>query len=796
MTNTVAALRPTTTVVVPTFNEGGNVRALVEQLNVAFDGELAEVLFVDDSTDETPAVIESVAEWSVLPVRQIRRTGSERVGGLSGAVARGIAEAHGEYVVVMDGDLQHPPAMAPNLRDLAVSEHADVVAASRYLGDGDDATGLASTWRRAVSDSSTRLARSTFPRRVGRTCTDPMTRFFCVRKSVVDLERLRPRGFKILLEILARQDLRVHEVPFTFGDRAAGTSKASWRHGLAFVVQLVALRFALTGRPGRSVRQRHGHQVQAATIDPPSDAEKYAYLRGPQHRWLFWAQALAFLGVAYSLLGLAANSYATAFFLLPLVALTVEQVLALRTSTFARRVTVPDHRFLVETYAPARHPSVDVFLPTAGEPLEILANTYRHVSRLQWPGALEVLVLDDAARPEVEALAAVHGFSYLAREGSSFKKAGNLQHGLDRSGGEHVTILDADFVPRPDYLLELVPYLDDEGVGIVQSPQYFSTSRSMSWLERTAGATQEMFYRFIQPSRDAVGAAICVGTSAVYRRAALVAIGGFPRIGHSEDVYTGVEMGRVGYRTQYVPVLVSRGASPTHLDAFISQQYRWCEGSLSLAVDPRFHREESMSLLQRVSFWSGFFYYATTAMNAILAPLAVLVMVWFFPDRISSANMLPLVGATLFWLVVFPLVAHGRWRFEVLRIQAIYSFAHLFCVLDMVREHVSEWVATGATGGAGSARPLASRVRLTMAIYITATQVLTVVGLALGAARFEVSSYWANIVFAGLTAYVFLPVAWISVQGIRAERAAAAAAGTEIEASTPSELIVLGEVAS
>ena len=130
-----------------------------------------------------------------------------------------------------------------------------MVVASRYCGDGD-ASGLSDSWRRTVSSTSTALARAAFPRRVGRHCTDPMTGFFAVRRDAVDLEQLRPKGFKILLEILARHDLRVSELPFTFGERAHGESKASWQQGAAFLAQLVQLRmgrvwsFGLVGLVG------------------------------------------------------------------------------------------------------------------------------------------------------------------------------------------------------------------------------------------------------------------------------------------------------------------------------------------------------------------------------------------------------------------------------------------------------------------------------------------------------------------------------------------------------------------
>ena len=236
------------TVLVPTYNEGPNVAELVRRLTAALgpDGEGGrvapggvEVLFVDDSTDDTPAVIDRVAAASALPVRAIHRESPE--GGLSGAVVAGLRAASGERVVVMDGDLQHPPEMVPVLLGTARETGADVVVASRYTGRGD-AGGLDGRYRRWVSKASGLLARSMFPVKL-RDVSDPMTGFFVVRQGGVDLDGLHPRGFKILLEILARQRLVVVEEPFVFGERFAGRSKATVANGLRYVQQLTMLRF-------------------------------------------------------------------------------------------------------------------------------------------------------------------------------------------------------------------------------------------------------------------------------------------------------------------------------------------------------------------------------------------------------------------------------------------------------------------------------------------------------------------------------------------------------------------------
>lgn len=237
--------RRVVSIVVPSYNERDNVFPLVERLNAALLNVNAEIIYIDDSTDDTAELVRVAAAWSRLPVRVVHR--ERATGGLAGAVVEGLRQSTATYVVVMDGDLQHPAELVPTLLRTVSKGDVDMVVTSRYLGGGD-ASGLSSSWRRSVSSVSTLLARSCFPRRIGQVCTDPMTGFFCLRRDAVDLERLRPRGFKILLEILARHDLRVAEVPFVFGRREGGTSKASWRNGLQFLHQMASLRLGRMSR--------------------------------------------------------------------------------------------------------------------------------------------------------------------------------------------------------------------------------------------------------------------------------------------------------------------------------------------------------------------------------------------------------------------------------------------------------------------------------------------------------------------------------------------------------------------
>ncbi|MCW2621770.1 MAG: Dolichyl-phosphate beta-D-mannosyltransferase, partial [Frankiales bacterium] len=233
----------TVSVVVPTRNEAGNISALVRRLDAAFGAACLEIIFVDDSEDATPQRIEEVAAWSPRRVRLLHRSEGARAGGLGSAVLAGLRMCESEWAVVMDGDLQHPPEIIPDLIATGDRTGADVVVGSRYVGDGS-ATGLGSVGRWAVSSGATTMTKAVFPRRL-HGCSDPMSGLFAVRLAALDLDRMRPNGFKILLEILARSPhLQLHEHPFSFGVRHSGESKASWREALLLARRLGALRLA------------------------------------------------------------------------------------------------------------------------------------------------------------------------------------------------------------------------------------------------------------------------------------------------------------------------------------------------------------------------------------------------------------------------------------------------------------------------------------------------------------------------------------------------------------------------
>ncbi len=234
-------------VIVPTRNEAGNVELLLERIRNAFSGtsfagSAIEVIFVDDSTDETPDVVQAAAQqFPDLRVRLIHRPAEQRTDGLGGAVVAGLTAALSPYACVMDADLQHPPEMVPLLLRTAKERQADLVVATRR-STGSELIGL-NRARNLFSKGLEIMARALFPRAL-HGVSDPLTGFFVVRLKALSLERLHPKGFKILLEILVRNpELRKAEIPFRFGMRFSGQSKASVAEAWKYLNLLWALRF-------------------------------------------------------------------------------------------------------------------------------------------------------------------------------------------------------------------------------------------------------------------------------------------------------------------------------------------------------------------------------------------------------------------------------------------------------------------------------------------------------------------------------------------------------------------------
>jgi dolichol-phosphate mannosyltransferase len=240
-------------IVLPTFNESGNVGLLVERLAKALAGIHYEIIFVDDdSPDGTADVVRRVSRH-LDNVRVLQRIGRR---GLASACIEGILGASAPFVAVMDADLQHDESILPEMLHRIQAENLDLVVASRNIAGGG--MGQFAGWRVKLSQLGKRLSLMGAEHPL----SDPMSGFFMVRFTTFErlAHRLSGIGFKILLDIVLSADpgMRIGEVAFKFRMREHGESKLDVMVGLEYFEllvdkhfgDLVNVRFILFGMVG------------------------------------------------------------------------------------------------------------------------------------------------------------------------------------------------------------------------------------------------------------------------------------------------------------------------------------------------------------------------------------------------------------------------------------------------------------------------------------------------------------------------------------------------------------------
>lgn len=440
----------------------------------------------------------------------------------------------------------------------------------------------------------------------------------------------------------------------------------------------------------------------------PKNLNKYLYIKKTPTwlvRVLYSIGVISWFGVIYGYTLFFFASKLVFFIVAPFIGFLVAyHFLSYAITLFYEQFDLKKHFLLLKHYDirklssnKSTFPLIDIFLPICGESSEVLQKTFHAVSKLNYPNK-KVYVLDDKGIAEHQFLSQEHGFTYLSRENKGhMKKAGNLKHGYERSTGDFIIIYDADFAPHPDFINELLPYMCDPLVGIIQSPQYFQTDdevHSRSWLEYGASHAQEDFYRFIQVARSRLGAPICCGSNAIYRRKALDSIGGTVQIEHSEDAYTGFELLTKGWKVKFVPIILAVGLCPADIHSYFHQQHRWASGSLSLMLSKKFWTS-NISIAQKLCFISGFMYYLSHPIM-ILFSFQIFLLLFLFHDYVNLWNALPFLPVVFFAFFVIPFFRLTRSRIGgfLARNAYLYSYGHA-TVVALFKKTVG-WQPAGA----------------------------------------------------------------------------------------------------
>lgn len=418
------------------------------------------------------------------------------------------------------------------------------------------------------------------------------------------------------------------------------------------------------------------------------------------------------------------------------------------------------------TAPPPPWPTVDVLVPSYGEPPELVERCLRACLDLEGP-AIQVWLLDDSGRPELGRLCARLGVRYLARQDRRHAKAGNLNHALPHGDGELIAVFDADVLPLPCFLRRTLPLFEDPRLGFVQTPQTAMNAdpvmRNLG-LERWLMPDEESFYRWIEPCRDAVGAVVCAGTSFVVRRSALERVGGFETGTPAEDLATGIRITAAGYRNRYLAEKLSAGLAPFSAAAMARQRCRWASGTLQLlrtGANPL--TIAGLTPLQRLAYLEGLLHWFNVLPQLALSLLPLsLGSLGIAPLRLSGEGLLlhalPFYGAQL--LLIRRLSAQSRtallpelyrWIFLV----PLAASVALTLLGRPLRFHVTPKAL------AGGRRSSPSRRLLLPLLLLLSLQLVSLLNLAQPALRpalapLSAATLTVNLIWAGLNTLMLL----------------------------------------
>lgn len=336
--------------------------------------------------------------------------------------------------------------------------------------------------------------------------------------------------------------------------------------------------------------------------------------------------------------------------------------------------------------------AIDVFVPTYGEPLEKVEATV--LAARDMIGLHNTYVLDDAKSDEVRRLAERHGVGYVRRPGKAGIKAGNINYAL-ATAAEFVAIFDADFVAKPNFLIETMPFFAQHQVAFVQTPQHYGNLNNL--ISRGAGYMQDVFYHLIQPGKNRFDAAFCVGTNVVFRRAALDDIGGMYEYSKSEDIWTSLLLHERGWRSVFIGDILATGDAPDTIEAYMKQQLRWATGGFEILLrhNPLIAKLSVDQKLQYLGTTTYYLHGVAMALLMLLPPLHILF-------NISPVNLSVGFGAWLFFYMAFyvmqvlvAFVTMGGFRLETVLLAMVSFPVYLKALGNVLRHRDVAWAATG-----------------------------------------------------------------------------------------------------
>ncbi len=339
------------------------------------------------------------------------------------------------------------------------------------------------------------------------------------------------------------------------------------------------------------------------------------------------------------------------------------------------------------------NPTVDILIPTANEPFDIVSATIMKAFEMDYENK-KIYILDDGDSEKLRELAQKINAIYLQRKEKQFAKSGNLNYGLSQSNGEFFAVFDADHAPKKHFLTELLPFFQNNTIALVQTPQHFINNNN--FIASGTAQAQELFYKYIQPAKNSYNSSFCVGTNMIYRRSAIDAIGGIARYTHSEDIWTTILLHEKGYESIFYNNILAEGRAPETIATFFRQQNRWAMGGFSLFFthNPLFLK--NLTIDQKLQyFFSNIHYFSGFAILIYIFLPLVYLLFGTLPLNVKQSHDWLIHYIPFFITVYFlPFFLLGNLRLSTIS-TSLASFApYLNAFFAVITHNNYNWVAT------------------------------------------------------------------------------------------------------
>jgi cellulose synthase (UDP-forming) len=379
---------------------------------------------------------------------------------------------------------------------------------------------------------------------------------------------------------------------------------------------------------------------------------------------------------------------------------------------------------------------VDVFITVCGEPVEIVRETTRAAKAMRYPVPFTVYLLNDGLVAgkddwrDIEELADELGVRCLTRVTPGGAKAGNINHALTRTSSPFFVVFDADHVPHPDFLTEVMGYFVAEDMGFVQTPQFYA-NQDHNRITRVAWDQQTLFFGPIMSGKSRLDSAFMCGTNMAVRRSAIADAGGMCEFNIAEDFLTSLFMHERGWKSVYVPKVLAEGLAPDDFLNYYKQQFRWTRGSLEVIFKYNPLLRRGLRTSQKLQYLLSASYYLSGSVILVDASLPVIYLLTGETPIVTSTMTLALVFVPYMWINLYVLqrTSNFTYSYQAIAFSLSAWWLQITAMEAVLAGRKTSFAVTSKTTSDG-ARPNFLQLVVPQFVYAAVAAVALVAGLA------------------------------------------------------------------